>query len=305
MFATIVVVARADDLDVIANRTASAEAKGQAYERLCQADFSTFAAKLATIYGGVVAEQRNGLIAVSGIGPMTAQPWAEVRLSEGDRIAYTLRWIWDYKLKTAKTQGECMNLMLDVIENPSVGEGRRMAVMQLDPLFKTYIYSWDSSMPPMEEMLARLERRAFDQKEPNDFRQWVLAVVIQYGDPNRCLDLAIQLVSAQESPLDQMETFRFCTPLDRSGQLSAENRKKFLRFGFQLLERGNNGHSGNGYHLASHLGRVLQDSQILPKQPLRPGTSAFEPVIGPHRTDYFQDTVDNALGWWRSHQVEY
>jgi hypothetical protein len=80
--------ANADELDVLVNTYTSDARRGEAYDKLTKVEFSSIAAKLARLMGTHLSFL--GL----GLGPQTKQPWLESRLSEGNRISFTLRQLW-------------------------------------------------------------------------------------------------------------------------------------------------------------------------------------------------------------------
>lgn len=163
--------------------------------------------------------------------------------------------------------------------------------------------------PSIDEILRRLDRLAHDPKQPTAIRLRLIEILFEHGDPNKCLDLAIELASTQGTRLKRAETFRLCTPCRGSRKLSNENREKYLNHAYRLLEDVDDGHSGQGYFLALHIG------QFVGLPPVRRGVQqAFEPdrrlnhYEGPDgfkRESFFQDTVKNARKWWNDHKDQY
>jgi hypothetical protein len=292
--------ARADDLDVIVDKTASAESRGQAYYRLTSAEFAPIAAKLARLIG------HNSVF--TGIGPATQEPWKEAQLSDHDRIGCTLRQLWRKHFETRRPRGENVELLFGLLEDPSVGRGRHRVAVELVACLRGATLAPDPSMPPMQDILRRLERLVQDPKEPEEpeaVRSYVLDLLFVHGDQNKYLDLAIRLTSTGDKPMRRAELFRSCTQACRPGKLSEENRRKFLCHGYRLLEEIDDGHSGSGYFLAVDLGLFIGIA------PVRTGQSSFMPdsrlpeYQGPHglTETFFQDTVNNARKWREENKV--
>lgn len=290
---------QADDLDAIVDTTAAAESRGQAYDRLTAAEFRVIAAKLATLVG------KHPVF--TGIGPQTKQPWSETQLSEGDRIGCTLHQLWRYHIETAKTRGEHVPLMLDLLDDSDIGAGRHLAISELSSRLRFGRASSDPSLPSLDNILSRLDRLATDAKQPNDFRRRLIEILFQHGDPNKYLASAIELSSAEDTPLGQAEAFRFCTPTAQANKLTDVNRKRYVRHCYQLLEQIDNGRSGAGYFLAMHIG------QFVGIPPVRAGQGSFAPDqrLAQYQDkhglakSFFQDTVVNARKWWSEHKHEY
>jgi hypothetical protein len=292
-------VARADDLDVVVDAKVSAESRGQAYERLAAADFPAIAAKLATLIGSHPVH--------TGLGPRTEQPWSEPGLSEGDRIGCTLRQLWSRHMKAAKTRGQHIDLMLAILEDASIGAGRRLAMAEISSRLHFGRAFADPSLPPLDGVLPRLDRLASDAKQANDFRRPLIAILFEHGDPNQYLELAIRVSSLEDTLLGQAEAFRFCTPTFESDRFTEANRKKYVRHCFELLEKTDDRRTGTGYFLAMHVGEFLG----IP--PVSAGQGSFAPDQGLPRyqggnglsESFFQDTVNNALKWWDENKIQY
>lgn len=290
---------RADDLDVIVDTTVAAKRRGEAYARLTTSEFRAIAPKLAKLIGTHPV--------LTGIGPSTKQPWSELQLSEGDRIGCTLSQLWHHHIEKGQTRGELIPLLLDLLDDSTIGSGRELAVSELSVRLHFGRSLSDPSIPPIDSILSRLEVLATDAKQPNDFRRSLVTILFEHGDPNKYLASAIELTSAEDTPLRQAESFRFCTPTSNAGKLTAANRKKYLRHSYQLLEQIDDGRSGTGYFLAMHIG------QFVGVPPVRDGQGAFAPdqrlpkYQGQHglTESFFQDTVINARKWWSEHKNEY
>lgn len=296
----VVSTARADDLDVIVDKTASAESRGQAYYRLASVDFPPIAAKLARLIGN------NSVF--TGIGPTTQEPWKEAQLDEHDRIGCTLRQLWRQHFETKRPRGEDIELLFGLLEDPSVGRGRHMVAVQLRSRLHFGSQHPDPSMPRMQDVLGRLDRLVQDPKEPEEpeaVRSYVLDMLLEHGDQNKYLDLAIRLTSSGDKPMRRAELFRSCTQSCKPGRMSEENRRKFLCHGYRLLEEIDDGHSGSGYFLALQLGIFIGIAPVRTGQPPFMPDSRLPEYQGPHgRTkSFFQDTVNNARKWWTENKV--
>ncbi|MES2922204.1 MAG: hypothetical protein V4819_11695 [Verrucomicrobiota bacterium] len=151
-FVTASVSEGVDDLDTIVDAKVTAESRGPAYDRLASADFSVVAAKLATLIGTHPI--------LTGLGPRTEQPWSEPQLSEGDRIGCTLYQLWNHHIKADKPGGQNMGLMLKLLEESSVGEGRRLAIREVASGLRSERTVPDELLPSLESILTRLDRLA-------------------------------------------------------------------------------------------------------------------------------------------------
>lgn len=294
-----VAVSHGDDLDMIVDSKLPAETRGQAYDRLASADFSAIAAKLATLIGTHPI--------MTGLGARTRQPWSEPQLSEGDRIGCTLYQLWSHHIEAARMRGRNIGLMLTLVEEPSIGGARYLAIMEVASSLHSERTSPDKSLPPLENILTRLDRLARDAKQPNDLRRSLVKILFEHGDPNQYLDLATELSATQTTPLQQSEAFRNCTPAGPSTKFTKANRKKYLRHCYELLEKFDDGRSGAGYFLAIHIGHFLGIPPVRELQgPFVPDQRL--PIYqGPHglSESFFQDTVNNARKWWNENQAQY
>ena len=300
---------QADDLDVIVDRSTTPSERGEAYERLTKVPFESVAAKLLTLIGRTPV--------LTGINPVDPDhPWLEPRVSEHDRIGMTLHRLWKFYLDNQKTREKRINLMLELLENQSIGSGRSLVALELENCLYWGMRHHD--LPPLDKVLPRLEKIARNPKEPNGLRQTIFGILLEQGDPNHYLDDAIALCeeelektygyseTAEVKQMRRSERFRFMVLHHVRGgeKLTPENRAKCLRYGFQELKKIDDGRSGGGYFLAMDLGRLAG------VEPMIPGGSPFCPdsrlpkYQGKHglTESFFQEPVDNALKWWSEHR---
>jgi hypothetical protein len=294
--AVVAQAAPADDLDIIVDHKATAEARGEAYERLAFAEFPKFAAKLATL----LATQP----VLSGIGPRTKKPWLEIQFGVPDRIQFTVSQLWFLNTEGSTPSGHLVGLMLALIEDPSIGPGRSVAVSDLRIRLHNGKYSADPTVPPLGNILRRLDRSVRDATMPNAIRRSIVAILFEHGDPNHYLDLAIELTSAEGAPGYQAEAFRNCTPMFQSAAFTDANRRRFVRHCYDLLDKIDDGRSGAGYFLAGHVGSFLSITPIREYAgPFAPDSHL--PKYQNNRESFFQDTVANARKWWDENKANY
>lgn len=293
-------VALADDLDLLVDARTPPEERGNVYARLATVDFPSIAPKLATLIGTHPV--------LTGIGPRTKQPWLEEQMSEGDRIGCTLNQLWSFHVDRTRLDGQQIGLLLTILEDPSVGQGRYLPLQEIAS--RLHYGKYDATytnLPPVKTVLDRLDRLVRDESTPNHFRQNILAILFEHGDPNQYLDLTITISSSSSTDLQRSEAFRFCTPTLRREHLSAANQALYLRHAFTMLEKINDGKSGTGYFLAMHIGAFIGI------KPVRAGQGAFAPDQRRRRYQkqgglnerFFQETVDNALQWWKNNRHAY
>lgn len=309
--------ASADDLDTIVASDISATQRGELYERLTKVEFAPIAAKLARFLGHFPI--------ITGIGPQTRHPWSEPRLSEGDRIACTLRQLWDHHLPAVRQRGESVGIMLSILDDPifetGVGsplpdfpgtafserfDGRALALYEIRGELGREKVPTGSSQAMRDRALRRLDRLARDTTQPDAVRTTTIEALSYFADPNAYLDLAIHLASKVRTPAGQGQTFNGLMCGGR--RLNAENQKRYLRHVFSLLEASDDGSSGAGYHLAISIGhtlgiRPLRDLQgpFTPDQRL----PKYQGKNGGLTPGFFQDTVNNARKWWSENQSRY
>lgn len=286
----------ADDLDIIVSNASTPYQRGAAYERLIKADFESIAPKLMAL------RSTHGIL--SGIGPRTNEPWFEQHLVPGDRIGCTLEQLWSSHPRNGG-DGTEISLLLRLLDDPNAGNSRAIVLNELKAILHNGGDYAPKSLPPLGNILEKLDALVRDQSSPKYVRRQVLEILFEHGDPNKYLDLAISL-SDEGSATRQAQDFRFSTPVYQPSRFTAENRGKYLRHCYSLLERIDDG-SGGGYFLASHIGTFLGI------EPVPHGNGAFTP--DPHLPQYqgayglkpsfFQETVENAKQWWKDHKAEY
>lgn len=234
-----------------------------------------------------------------------ARPWTH-------SLSLTLSQAWRFHTNYAarkEPRGKIFEILMTIVENDEVGAGRNIALGEIATRLRWGRKPVDQSLPPLKETVRRLSEIAKDKREGNFLRRMIVPILYEHGDPNKYLDLALELTSKEKSPLAIAEAFRFATPSRNSTKLTAENRAKYLNYGFSLLEEVNDKKSGHGYFIAMHLGAVAG------VKPIIKGESPFKPNQKLARYDqskggsmapfYFQDTVDNALNWWSQNKHKY
>ena len=290
--------AHADDLDVIVATDSTVEQRGEAYARIAKAEFPAMAPKLLALISTHPV--------LTGIGPRTKEPWKEEKLIPGDRIGCTLWQIWDGFTHATPQRGAHFPLFLDLLDYAPAGDARSIVISQLKSRLSFGVALGDKTLPPMAEILPRLDRLVRDHSYPSPLRRQLLEILFKYADPNEYLDLAIDL-TREGTPIRQAEDFRFATPTDQASRFTPANRKKYVVHCYHLLQTIDDGHSGAGYFLATHIGHFLG------VKPIVRGESPFKPDqrLPEYREDgglkksFFQDTVNNARKWWDEHKAEY
>ncbi|MFN0075340.1 MAG: hypothetical protein ACKVY0_02585 [Prosthecobacter sp.] len=276
----------------------SAELK-KTYDHYVGSEFSDIAHELAKRAG------ENSILQSYIPNEKLAEPWTH-------SMALTLSQAWrfhtDYAVRK-EPRGRIFEVLMQVVEDDEIGAGRRIALGEIATRLHwgSYPATNDGSLPPMEDTIRRLSAIAQDQHEDAALRRAIVPILYQYGDPNAYLDLAIELTSAETSPLAIGETFRFATPVRNSDRLTPANRAKYLNHVFQLLEKIDDKRSGTGYFLAMHIGAFVG------VKPVRPGQGSFAPdqrlpeYQGEHGLTefFFQTTVDNAIKWWAENKNKY
>lgn len=294
-------MARADDLDVVVDPAVGPKERGEAYRRLMVATFPTIGKKLATLIG----KQRFSALCR---GANTAEPWNEARLENWEQVFCTLSQLWFLREKHSSTSSyaEELAVFLDILEEKAVGKGR---VMPLSAIKSRLNPHTSSAMVPglVASAVTRLEPVALDESEENALRLGVVELLFAHGDPNKYLDLAISLSNGAGGSMAISEAFRFSTPTAQKDRLTVENRKKFWHHAMKLLVGVDDGKSGHGYFLASHIGAFAGVA------PVRGAHAAFVPdqrlpqYQSPNglSESFFQDTVKNARKWWEENKGKY
>ena len=269
------------------------------YNRYVGSEFSTIAHELAKRVGD--NPSLEGYIPNEKL----AQPWKH-------SLSLTLSRAWRFHADYAarkEQRGKIFEILMNVVEDDEVEAGRRIALSEI----ATRLH-WghstvtnDESLPPIEDTVWRLFTIAQDQNENAELRRAIVPILYQYGDPNAYLDWAIELTSAESSPLAITEAFRFATPVRNSDRLTPENFARYLNHAFQLLEDIDDKKSGTGYFLAMHIGAFVG------VEPVRSGQGSFAPdqrlpeYQGERelKDSFFQATVDNAMKWWAENKNKY
>jgi hypothetical protein len=227
-----------------------------------------------------------------------------MNLSESDRIACTLQILWEAQLARAKSPGQNIEVLLNLIDDATLGKARSLPVNDVFVCLGTARPSADPAMPPLEMILKRLERPAFDPKEPAELRSHIVRILYKHGDPNRYLDLALQLSSEGQTLDEQVNLLVYSACLNQSEKLTPENRIKYVRRCGYLLERTGFENLGLGWVMASQFGEFLGIA------PERPGLGSFVPdynlpIYKNGDRQWNDDTVKNAREWWAKHKAEY
>jgi hypothetical protein len=289
----------ADDLDIIVTKDAVPETRGEAYQRLTQAEFPMIAKKLAA--------QFSAALMLTGSGPSTKEPWKEARLADLYRVQFTLLQLWNYQLEEKAQRMEHVGLLLDLLEAPDIGYGRYLALHQIIEVLNHGLPYNSDKTPSAESILKRLDVLARDTRQPEDLRQHLLTVLFQYGDADKYFDLIIKLIADTRNVASKGGILTSCAPPGLAVRLTGENRRKYVRLSFEYIEDTNDGFSGHGYHLACTVGSFVG------VKPVRDGQGSFAPDQNlPKYQDsnglkksFFQDTVNNALKWWAENNKNY
>ena len=304
----------ADDLDAIVARDISAVQRGELYERLTKVEFAPIAAKLARLKGHYPI--------LTGIGPQTRQPWSESGLSEGDKIGCTLHQLWEHHLDAARQRGDSVQIMLSVLDDPIFQPGVGAALPDFPlrgfddrfdgrlsalSVIQSELIVSRGKLPQAlrERILKRLDQMVQDAAQPAALRERAIGMLSAHGDPNEYLELAIQLSSKERTPVRQGGAFRLLTPGAR--RLTAENQKRWLHHAYSLLEKIDDGRSGEGYDLALTIGSVLGIRPVRDLQGAFAPDSSLSKYQGKNGLthSFFQDTVNNARKWWSENQSRY
>src|ERR1044072_2154712 len=166
---------RADDLDIMVDETVSAEVRAEAQDRLAAVEFRSIIPRLAELIHSHPIE--FGLR--SGMDSPCDKP---EKLDERARIGCKLRQLWRLHMAAAKADRQDVELMLDLLEDPSVGEGKRLVICDLSTRIQNALdhYQWSFS-PTLQEVMQRLERFVRDARGPDHIRGVLLGVLLPHG----------------------------------------------------------------------------------------------------------------------------
>ena len=280
----------ADELDLLVNRNTSSEMCGKLYSSLCKKDFSEIAPKLAKLI--------TTHPVITGIGPQTNKPWNEKQLSQDDRIGCTLWQLWRYHVIRVKQKSyaECIELMMSIFGNTKAKDReRQIALREISSNlhFGVSPYGRTLSTTEVNKTISRLDKYVFDESESIALRKSILPILFEHGDPNKYLNLAIEITNIETNPLVKVQSFWNVTPPYNTDKYTPENRNKYLKYAFDLLKQVDDGKTGKGYFLARHIGRFVgAENEFPPKKNVSGNDS------------YFQETVNNALKWWGENQAQ-
>lgn len=272
------------------------------YDHYTSRGFSEVAAELAKSAG------ENSLMLSMTTEEEWQQPWTH-------SLALTLHKAWYFHLDSldeGDPQGEKTGILMTLLENPAIGEGRKSAMAGIAQgfLYKRHLTCREVNSPLQEKTLRQLDAIATNKGEDPELRLEAVKILYEYRDSNDYLDLVIELTSHEKTPLAMAEKFRFATPVTTYGNsygLTKENRAKYLNHAYGLLESIDDKKSGVGYFLASDIGHFIGI------KPVRPGQGAFAPDQRLEEyqgkqgltESFFQKTVDNAMEWWAQHKADY
>jgi len=276
--------ANADKLDLLVDTNTTSKIRGELYASLCKKDFSKMAYKLAKL--------KTTHSVISSIGPQTKKPWNEEQLSLGDRIGCTLSLLWRYHVIRVKQKSyaECIELMMSIFGNTKAKDRERQIALReiaSNLHFGVSPYGRTLSTTEVNKTISRLDKYVFDESESIELRKSILPILFEHGDPNKYLNLAIEITNIETNPLVKVQLFWNVTPPYNTDKYTPENRNKYLKYAFDLLKQVDDGKTGKGYFLATHIGRFVGVK------------NKFKPDKNPSECDsFFQKTVDNALKWW-------
>lgn len=229
--------------------------------------------------------------------PRSKKPWLEATCPENERIRLAAAAIWNAVIERAEA-GSLSEQLAALSLEPSPEEVRMCC------LFALYSGHYN------EKAKVSLERLARDKTESREIAVTAAMILVKKEDPNDYLPTLLEACDGIENPLSRSEKFRYSTEgLKVDGSLTIANDNLFLNYGFNLLGKIDDGESGKGYFLAMHLGNFIG----IP--PIRPGQGPFAPDQrlpeyrgegkNGYRSRFFQDTVDNAVKWWRENRQHY
>jgi hypothetical protein len=288
----------ADDLDVMVDETVSVEIRAEAQARLTSVEFRPIMARLSEL----ISSHRVTSRLPSGMSSHCDTP---EKLNERERIGCKLIQLWQQQMKAAKERGDDMELMLGLLEDPSVGLGKRIVVWGVSTRLQSATETRRTLVPPVPEVLQRLDRFVQDARESDEIRRVIIDALLQNGDQNKYLDLALELSSAGETPQRQSEYFEFCTRACRPGKLSPDNRRKYLRYACRLLEKIDDGHSGRGSLLASLIAHFIGLLPIRNEY----GRAVPDPLLqaywglGRLEKNSRRNTVNEVRRWWDANKA--
>jgi hypothetical protein len=225
--------------------------------------------------------------------PMTSKPWLEERCPESERIRYAAGTIWHTVTERAEAGSLSEPLSKLCLEDRPEDE----RLIYLNALFYRH---YD------QRAKAALERLANDKAQPSEIGVKAAEILVQKVDADAYMRVLIEACDRINDSLPRSERFRFATER-LAGKISAETKTVILNYGFAQLSKIDDGKSGRGYFLATHLGSIIGI------KPIRGGQGAFAPdqrlqqYQGEHglKDSFFQDTVNNAQEWWRKNKKDY
>src|ERR1039458_7776296 len=206
----------ADDLDVLADPNSSVAECQRAYEKLTHADFASIASKLAMLMGGPV-ELPSGVLSIGDLKlvyspPKLPFPALIDALGPRPPPLWTLGNLWRYQLNAFKPRRRSLPILLPIVESHGLGrDGRFIALSEIDSILSFEADDTDPSLPPLEDTLRHLDVLAKDAHETVPFRRELVTILYREGDPNRYLDLAIELSSRESVPVTELQQFVWCT----------------------------------------------------------------------------------------------
>jgi hypothetical protein len=225
--------------------------------------------------------------------PGTSKPWLEDGCPESERIGYAAAAIW--RAVTERAEAGALSEPLAKLSLEERPEGERM--LYLNALFYRH---YD------QRAKAALERLACDKAQPPEIGVKAAEILVQKADADAYVHVLIEACDRIKDASSRSERFRFATE-SLAGKVSAESKKMILNYGFAQLTQIDDGKSGRGYFLASHLGSIIGI------KPIRTGQGAFAPDQRLHqyqgeyrlKESFYQDTVNNAQEWWRKNKDAY
>lgn len=229
--------------------------------------------------------------------PKSGKPWLEANCPKDEKIRCAAGAIWNAVIERAEA-GSLSEQLAALSLGPGT-ESERMCC--LNALYHQH-YS--------EKAKVSLERLAGDKTQPREIAVRAAMILLKKEDADTYLPTLLEACDGIEKPMARSEQFRFATEdLHIEKSLTAANDKSFLNYGFNLLNEIDDGVSGNGYFLAMHLGNFIGITPVRPSQgPFAPDQRLPEyrgEGENGYRSRLFQDTVDNAVKWWRENRQHY
>ncbi|MBL8754949.1 MAG: hypothetical protein JNK15_16715 [Planctomycetes bacterium] len=220
------------------------ERRAELHAALLAAEFRTF--------GGELARLLDKHPFLSGIGWSTATPWLEPRLTPGDRIAATLRTIWDAHTPNPLPPGVA-EVLLDVLDDESAGYGRSLALQCLSyaPPMRERLGVTEAFHPGAPFLERALKRVRIDASPA--FRAELVCVLAHWLAADVLADAALD--SARSAKAIHIEYELWCRTglMGRLEELQPATRRRVVHYAVDLMHRAEAARPGGAAHLVGLL----------------------------------------------------